>query len=66
MYTTSTYVATRIARDYTRDRSRDAEARRAVHDARTAARERRNAGAMVKSAVPVRRWWVFATRTTTA
>lgn len=66
MYSTSTYAATQIARECTRDRIRDAESRRAVRAARTAARERRYADATAEPVAPVRRWWVFAARTTTA
>ena len=66
MYSTSTYVAEQIAREYTRDRIRDAEARRAARAARSAARERRYADATAEPVAPVRRWWVFPARTTTA
>jgi hypothetical protein len=66
MYTTSTYVAEQIAREYTRDRIRDAEARRAVRAARTAARERRDADPAAEPVRPVRRWWVYPARARTA
>ena len=67
MYSTSTYVAKQIASGYTRDRIREAEARRAVRAARTAARERRYVDATVEPADPGRRrWWGFAARTTPA
>lgn len=66
MVATPAYVAEQIARQHTRDRIRDAEARRAAQAARTAARERRHTGPTTASVVPVRRWWLFSTRTTTA
>ena len=66
MFSTSTYVAEQIAREYTRDRIRDAEARRAAQTARTAARERRRADPTVAPVARVRRWWIFSARTTTA
>ena len=66
MYTTATYVAEQIAREYTRDRIRDAEARRAAQAARTAGRERRYADPTVEPVAPVRRWRIFSARTSAA
>jgi hypothetical protein len=66
MIATPAYVAEQIARQYTRDRIRDAEARRTAQVARTAARERRDTDPRVAPVVPVRRWWIFSARTTTA
>ena len=66
MYSTSAYVAEQIAREYTRDRIRDAEARRAARAARSAARERQYADATGEPVAPVRRWWIFPARATTA
>ena len=66
MNATPTYVAGQIAREYTRDRIRDAEARRAVRAARATSREHRSADATAEPVAPVRRWRVFPARTTTA
>ena len=66
MNATPTYVAEQIAREYTRDRIRDAEARRAVRAARTVARERRYADATAEPVAPVRRWRIFPARATAA
>ena len=52
MYSTSADVAEQIAREYTRDRIRDAEARRAARAARSAARERRNADSTDRAGRP--------------
>ena len=66
MYATPTYVAGQIAREYTRDRIRDAEARRAVRAARIVARERRYADATAEPVAPVRWWRIFPARATAA
>jgi hypothetical protein len=66
MDATPTYVAEKMAHEYTRDRIRDAEARRAVRVARSAARERRSAGPPAEPAVRVRWWRIFDARATTA
>ena len=66
MYSTAAYVAEQIAREYTRDRIRDAEARRAARAARMAARERRYADATAEPVAPVRRRRIFPARATAA
>lgn len=67
MYSSSTYVAEQIAREYARDRIRDAEFRRTARAARSAARERRYAYARGEQDVPARRWWwAFSARTSAA
>ena len=66
MYMTATHVAEQIAREYTRDRIRDAEARRAAQAARTAGRERRYVDPGVEPVTPVRRWRIFSARTSAA
>ena len=66
MYATPTYVAEQLAREYTRDRIHDAEARRAARAARTAARERRYVDATAEPVAQARRWRIFPARTTTA
>lgn len=66
MYPTPTYVAEQIAREYTRDRIRDADTCRASRAARTAARERRYADPTVAPVARVRRWWIFSARTSAA
>ena len=66
MIATPAYVAERLARQYTRDRIRDAEARRAAQAVRTAGRERRNAKPTVARVTAGRRWWGFSARTTSA
>jgi hypothetical protein len=66
MIATPAYVAEQLARQYTRDRIRDTEARRAARAARTAARERRDADPTVAPSATGRRWRVSSARTTTA
>lgn len=66
MISTPAYVAEQLARQYTRDRIRDAEARRAAQAARTADRERRNAHPTVARVTTGRRRWGFSPRTTSA
>ena len=66
MYPTSDYIAQQIVSEYTRDRVRDAEARRAARTARIAGAARRCAEPASDSPAPVRRRWVFSARTTTA
>ena len=59
MYSTPAHVAEQIAREYTRDRIRDAEVRRAARAARMVARERRYADATAEPVRPARRWRIF-------
>ena len=71
MYPTHDHIAEQIARQYTRDRIRDAEARRAARAARIVARapriaaqERRYADPADASVATGRRWWFFSAPTT--
>jgi hypothetical protein len=63
MYPTSTYVAQRIARDYTRDRISDADTRRA---ARVAKGRRAGSAPVTAPVARPRHWWSFPARATTA
>jgi hypothetical protein len=64
MHTIPIYAAQQMARYYTRDRIREAEAHNAARTARTAARERRSPERRPQP--DVGRWRFFTARTTTA
>jgi hypothetical protein len=66
MYATPTFVAEQIAREYARDRIREAEARRTARTAREGVGKHRRFGTVADSSHPVRRWRIFPARTTTA
>ena len=66
MDTTPTYVAEQIAREYTRDRIRDAEAYRAARTARIGCPGAPQRRPPVDAVTPVRRWRILAARTSAA
>ena len=69
MNATHVYVAEQLAREYTRDRIREAEARQAVRVARAAgkaAREERYVDRAAAVVARVRRRWSVTPRATTA
>lgn len=66
MYATSSYLGEQLARSYTRERIRDAEARRTVRAVRIAARESRYVEPAMPATPRPRRWRRLVIRTTAA
>jgi hypothetical protein len=66
MFTTPPQINQQVARQYTRDRIREAEAGRAGRVARAAARRGHADEVAPTPPAAVRRWWLFPAHATTA